>query len=795
MHRRTGLVVGLLSLTVVGLELIWTRLFSAEFYYAFAFLALSLAVLGLGLGALALRLWPRLADERNLGWMLAATGAAALAGPPLVFRLGLDFSKLLASSEQLLAFVAALLLLGSAFLCGGMALGLLFRHNSRQMPRLYMADMAGAGAGVVLAVLLMSALQTPAATFLTALPVLGASWLCLSGWRRTLPATLATFAVGLAIVAPGLLQVRRKDPGPVTYLHWDAMAKLRVFDLGDARVINIDNIANTTAQGFDGDWTAARKEKAEFGIDVGYLIRRFPRCRFLSLGAGAGPDVLQALFYDAAEVHAVEVNPHINRMMLDDSLRGFRRPPADPAPAPTPTAGSAPAAAPVERPLTLAAFTGHLYRDPRVRVVTEDARAYVGRSIGRFDVIYSLSSNTFAALASGSFALAENYLFTTEAFTDYWRALSPGGFMVMEHQFYMPRLVGSLIDALHGEGVPDPERHFAVYDLPKLRRNLLLLSRQPLTDEIRQNAFGPLTPERWAELHVLYPADEKVKDNLVARIVRDGWRAAAPTAPLDISPATDDRPFVGQLGLWRKVNRKSLENIRMIEVNGFPLARLMIVTILGVVLALLLPLNLLPYLRSGPKLRAVPWLYFFAIGAAFMILEVVLIQKYTLFVGPSTHSIATVLLVLLLASGAGSRFATRFGDWTPFLAIAGWLLADGLLFGAMCRAGSSLPMAGRMTITAALVAPLGFFLGMPFPKATLRVGELVDWGFAVNGMASVLGGTGILLVAFAWGFDAALGAGAVLYLLAGVLLSARSRWTCEAAIQQTSGASAQPLLL
>ena len=62
-------------------------------------------------------------------------------------------------------------------------------------------------------------------------------------------------------------------------------------------------------------------------------------------------------------------------------------------------------------------------------------------------------------------------------------------------------------------------------------------------------------------------------------------------------------------------------------------------------------------------------------------------------------------------------------------------------------------------------------MGMPFPKATLRVGELVDWGFAVNGTASVLGSTGILLVAFTWGFDAALAVGGALYLLAGLLLA------------------------
>jgi hypothetical protein len=41
---------------LVALEIVWTRIFSAEFFYSFAFLTVSLA--GLGLGALSLRFWP-----------------------------------------------------------------------------------------------------------------------------------------------------------------------------------------------------------------------------------------------------------------------------------------------------------------------------------------------------------------------------------------------------------------------------------------------------------------------------------------------------------------------------------------------------------------------------------------------------------------------------------------------------------------------------------------------------------------------------------------------------------------
>ena len=67
MYKSRFVVVGLISMTLLGLELIWTRIFSAEFFYTFAFLTLSLAVMGLGLGALALRLFSFLDRERNLG--------------------------------------------------------------------------------------------------------------------------------------------------------------------------------------------------------------------------------------------------------------------------------------------------------------------------------------------------------------------------------------------------------------------------------------------------------------------------------------------------------------------------------------------------------------------------------------------------------------------------------------------------------------------------------------------------------------------------------------------------------
>ncbi|UCG61306.1 MAG: hypothetical protein JSV52_13445, partial [Candidatus Zixiibacteriota bacterium] len=423
-------------------------------------------------------------------------------------------------------------------------------------------------------------------------------------------------------------------------------------------------------------------------------------------------------------------------------------------------------------------FSGYLYHDPRVIVVTEDARAYVRRFENKFDVIYSLSSNAWAALASGAFALAESYIFTTEAFMDYWRCLSDSGFMMMEHQVYMPRLVPEVIDALERLGAEDPASHFAVYDLPQMRRKIVLISKRPLTEDLRYRALGELTPEKYEAIHLLYPpADDSISGNIYNRIVTEGWKNVMDSASVDLSPVDDDRPYVGQMGLWRNFDKEKMSKLLgYADFYGFPLSHLIMLIILGVVIVLIIPVNLLPYLTKGEHLRAAPWLYFFFIGVAFMAVEVVLIQKYALLIGATLYSIVTVLLVLLVAAGIGSRFAQRFGDSTAFLFIIIWLLLDAFVFRHLIYAAGGLSLWPRIIIGAILIFPVGFFMGMPFPKGTLRVGELVDWGFAVNGAASVLGSVLVLMIAFTWGFTLALIFAAVMYLLAYLLIRSKTGW-------------------
>lgn len=744
MKRLNYLAIFLLTHTLVALEIVWTRIFSAEFFYTFAFLILSLAILGLGLGALVLRYLPYLKPEKHLPSLLSATAFFALVGPPVVLHSGLDFNTLLTESTMLIIFFVVLLLAGAAFFTGGMALALLFKHNYQNISRLYMADLFGAGLGVLTAVLLMNGPGTPVAAVLICLPALLAAFFTGKRYQLLWPVVLIAGIIAYTPKAPIVLEKPRQERAPVIYKHWNAMSKIKIFDFNeDYKGLNVDNLANSPVYRFDGNWDRPDSLKFRFGIDVSYLIQQNDSCVFMSLGAGGGTDVLQALQEGATEIHAVEINPLINHLMLDGEL---------------------------------ADFSGHIYKDPRVRVITEDARTYVRHFHNKFDLVYSLSSNTFAALTSGAFALAENYIFTTEAFEDYYRALSENGFLMMEHQFYMPRLVSEVLTALEQLAVPDPKNHIAVYDLPKMKRNILLLGKEPLTEEIRQNAFGRLSEKNYHAIHLLYPSPDSTADNLINRIVTQGWEKTAADAPIDISPCTDDRPFCAQLGLWKNLNWEQMKKLSALEIYGFPLAKALLTAIIGIIFLLIIPVNILPFLKLGRKFRTAGWFYFFFIGMGFMIVEIVLIQKYTLFIGSAAYTVFTILLALLLGSGLGSRFSHSLKPQIPFVAVIIWLLMEVIVFTPIKYALGDVGLAGRILVSILFIFPAGFFMGMPFPIGTKKVGELVDWGFAVNGAASVLGSAAILLVSFNYGFATALLLGGCCYLVGLILVSLEADW-------------------
>jgi hypothetical protein len=86
-----------------------------------------------------------------------------------------------------------------------------------------------------------------------------------------------------------------------------------------------------------------------------------------------------------------------------------------------------------------------------------------------------------------------------------------------------------------------------------------------------------------------------------------------------------------------------------------------------------------------------------------------------------------------------------------------------------------LPTPARILVTALLIAPVGFLMGMPFPRgiAALRdSSDVVPWAWAANGSASVISAVLAAMLALSFGFTVVLVIGAGLYLAATLI-----RWS------------------
>jgi len=174
--------------------------------------------------------------------------------------------------------------------------------------------------------------------------------------------------------------------------------------------------------------------------------------------------------------------------------------------------------------------------------------------------------------------------------------------------------------------------------------------------------------------------------------------------------------------------------------------------------------------------------YFLFLGLGYMFIEIVLIQKFILFLGHPVYAVSTVLFSLLTSSGLGSYFTGRLKDWLkrpltyilPLVCIAALIYVVSLPF--LFREFLGLDLGTRLLVSAAVIAPIAFVMGMPFPLGIAltneRYPELIPWAWAMNGCASVLGSILPVMIALSAGFSAVLVLGGMVYLAAlGSLLS------------------------
>ena len=107
------------------------------------------------------------------------------------------------------------------------------------------------------------------------------------------------------------------------------------------------------------------------------------------------------------------------------------------------------------------------------------------------------------------------------------------------------------------------------------------------------------------------------------------------------------------------------------------------------------------------------------------------------------------------------------------MAVGGIALIAGLyivLLPALLAWLAGLAEPARVVVAVALVAPLGFCMGLPFPLGLRRLGrdaaELVPWAWGINGCASVLSAVLASVLAVHFGFTVVIALAVGLYIVA-----------------------------
>jgi len=777
----TTLLAGLslTSFATLLLELALTRLFSVVLFYHFAFLAISIALLGLGAGGVfAYLLKPRLAQipTRKLGARLCMANSVVIV---IVLEIVLHVPVALdVTGKNFLRLTILYLSAAVPFFLTGLLFSVIFARETSRIPRLYGADLCGGALACLAVVPLLNWLGGPNVIIAAgiALAAAGMIWAESHVIRRNagllglalIALTAANFSGRLidVVYAKGMF----RDPAWVEFARWNALSRVEVDRQGGAKAIVIDADASTYIMNADlSHWQGTVWEHNLMSAPPALANVLRPHGNYAIIGPGGGVDVLRAVANGSSSVTGIEINPIIATTIM----RG-----------------------------RYADYAQHLYDRPDVHIHVNDGRSYLRSTPQHFDVVQMTLVDTWASTAAGAFALSENNLYTVEAFREYFDHLNPDGIIAITRwEFREPRealrVVSVAMEALHQLGIANPARNFIVASQGSLDEDGI-----PVVVIAKKTAFTPDEEgavnahfDRYSELEPLYLPSEPGDNPFSRLIASNDPYAFARSYAYNVAPVTDNAPFffftlkagqvLGQKGLRHGIDWK-------VNLGVLVLLAVLVISCLAVLAFLVLPLALR---RGSSRHSPAPLLYFVAVGLGYILVEIAFIQRFVLFLGHPTYALTVVIFLLLLSSGAGSLLSRVWlphaeMGWLPLLLVIITLTIYVFLLPSRLAALVGMSIEYRLLVSGVLLIPLGFIMGMPFPTGLRALAaspapefppgdaasdNAVEWAWAMNAAASVLGSVLAMVIAIQFGLTITLACGAAAYVLALVTIPVLAR--------------------
>ena len=763
------------SIAVLLFEMAQIRIFSYSLPAILSYIGISLAMLGFGVGAMLLSMMPGITQNKPRATLsvLLLLQALSMIGSNVLFA-ALAWDTVINMQRGIIPIILKILLpCTMPYFFGGLFTAIIFSSAKQAIGKLYFWNLLGAGLGALLITIILRPLGAEKIIFLSAILTLIAGLFIAWSYHRVISGITLAAIIACLFVFPNSAALMKFTPRPDDgtgyyqlmaaqekslggeiineFSEWNIVGRIDIWkqtgnsakvpESTDYRLLTVDSGAATIMVEDPGvqDWGAEIFRETFYGF--AYHANPQPES-VLVIGPGGGMDVNTALHWNAKKITAVEINSTSIKAVTGPYASFLKWPASE-----------------------------------KLTLVHEDGRSFVRNTPEKFDIIQISGIDTLTISATGSFNMVEESLYTVEAFDDFIKTLSANGVLAVVHVGGSEiRYATIATEALLRQGVEDPQNHIAAFRQGMLGGIVVSKSKfNPRQIDALHALSNRTTPNNvYIPPYEVFgfgfnkPVTVQYLPGRVANPeftdmfnVMNSGTAQRQMRLKKFAIATDDQPFNMILGFL-------YGQIKLPIHNNFKLFRLFWAGIIVLAfICIMLPVAVFQK-GSGDRISLL-WVlsYFALIGLSFMMLEINMINRFTIFIGSPGASIAVVLTSILVASGIGS-YVSGLGTWAPQHKIAlGTLLLvitslalkyfSPAVFSACYAAGATQEIRG--TIVGFMLLPLGFCMGWFFPNG-LRVIDmnfsgthLVPWAIAINGFMSVVGSVIALPITLWYGFN------------------------------------------
>ena len=775
--------IALLSAALIAYQVAIIQLLSLVQWYHYASMVISVALLGFGAAGSLLsikRIWLLQYSDTLLPVLMICCGFTMVIAVEISNS---DFARfdsylLFTGGLQWLRLLINYVLFFIPFFLGALALGIVFTKNIAEIGRFYFSNLAGSGAGALLAAVLAWYFFPASLPAVTALMVITAGLLLLQKKNRwfiivlSFPVTLFIFyrlgnpaviklseykSLSKTMNLPGA-RISMQKPGPyglVQVVSADALRYAPGLSLAFDKDVPVKKIIFN-----NGDWFGpidSWNEADSFhlldytSMALPYVLKK--RKTVLVLNAGTGLNISQALKNNASQIDAVEPHRAVANLLLNE----------------------------------LAADNDSLFYRPQVKMYITEPRSFLSTAKSKYDLIQLPVIGAFGG-GVGLYAMREEYSLTREAFLKMWNLLEDDGVISITTWMDYPfrnslKITATLAETLNEAGITNYQSHFAA--VRSWATITYLLKKTPFTSAdttaVREFCsdyfFDPLLLPglRAGERMIHNGISDSGFFNYTDELLSGNRNKLYEEYGFHIKPATDDKPYFSQFLRWKSLAQLSdvfgSQNVSFIELGWLISAITFLQITLLAGLLILLPLFKLRRI-SGANNKSWTLFYFSGLGIGYMFFEIVLIQKFILFFGNPVYAAAMVICVMLLASGAGSYSSSRLLPTRSMmqrilLIIFLILLLYTFFLSSMLQQIASLPDLFKLFISVFIIACPALLMGMPFPLG-LRAQALIEeknipWAWGINGCMSVISAALATLLTVDAGFSVVIMLAAIFY--------------------------------